>query len=285
MVCWPLFQSFEFNSGRSAWCWTGRRSLVGRQALAVFEGRTKKRGGTPGEKAAMIRALRPGFMVCLPIGGMLDRWAPTSSRSLAFGCVSLGYGSGRSGSGMVLDRTKEHGLMARSARGSSGFRGSRAGNLLKRRTKRKGRRTRGTEKAAMIRRPSPVFGGSVPLSVRRCPNGGHISPLVARKPANQTSRIHHSDQGLTYTGSGYRGWTQAAKPASPLPANRATMPTWKARTVAVEEVDRNRYGSFLEAQASLEHFIDAIYNQQRMHSSLEYMSPDQFESRPTKEAR
>lgn len=119
--------------------------------------------------------------------------------------------------------------------------------------------------------------------VRQC----LLKAIQTRKP--NLGWIHHSDQGSTYTASGYTklirdagGRSSFSAPAKPR--ENAHMESF-FRTLKLEEVDRNRYESFLEAQTSIERFIDTIYNQLRMHSSIEYMSPDQFESRITGEAR
>lgn len=104
--------------------------------------------------------------------------------------------------------------------------------------------------------------------------------LESRRPP--VGWIHHSDQGSTYLASGYsrlireRGGRQSlSAPASPR--DNAHMESF-FRTLKQEEVDRNRYESFLEAKNSLEHYIEQIYNQERIHSSLGFISPQQFES-------
>jgi putative transposase len=101
--------------------------------------------------------------------------------------------------------------------------------------------------------------------------------------------VHHSDQGSTYTASGYlrllRTYGGRCSHSAPgKPQDNAHMESF-FRTLKLEEVDRNRYESFLEAQTSIATFIDELYNQRRMHSALGYMSPDQFESRHAGEAR
>lgn len=121
------------------------------------------------------------------------------------------------------------------------------------------------------------------LLVRDC----LFKALQSRKP--NLGWIHHSDQGSTYTAAGYTklirdAGGKASFSAPGKPRDNAHMESF-FRTLKLEEVDRNQYETFLEAQTALERFIQTIYNQQRMHSSIEYMSPDQFESRKTGEAR
>lgn len=111
--------------------------------------------------------------------------------------------------------------------------------------------------------------------------------LESRRP--QIGWVHHSDRGSTYLAQGYSGLVRKtggrqslSAPASPL--ENAHMESF-FRTLKLEEVDRNRYESFLQAKASLETYIKEIYNQERIHSSLGYISPEQFESRFSGETR
>jgi transposase InsO family protein len=45
-----------------------------------------------------------------------------------------------------------------------------------------------------------------------------------------------------------------------------------------EEVDARRYRSFAELRQHLEEFLEQIYNPVRLHSALDYRSPDEFEA-------
>jgi integrase-like protein len=49
------------------------------------------------------------------------------------------------------------------------------------------------------------------------------------------------------------------------------------KTVKWEEVYLHQYQTFEEAQASLQTFLEDVYNAKRLHSSLEYVPPDEFE--------
>jgi len=105
--------------------------------------------------------------------------------------------------------------------------------------------------------------------------------LESRRP--QAGWIHHSDQGSAYTAEVYvkrirdaGGRLSLSKPGTPQENAYAES---FFRTLKLEEVDRNHYETFLEAEAALESYIDDIYNNRRMHSSLGYLSPDEFENR------
>ena len=49
------------------------------------------------------------------------------------------------------------------------------------------------------------------------------------------------------------------------------------KTLKAEEVYLSEYDNFFEAKSSIGRFIDNVYNQKRMRSSLGYKSPNQFE--------
>jgi transposase InsO family protein len=49
------------------------------------------------------------------------------------------------------------------------------------------------------------------------------------------------------------------------------------RTLKREEVNGQVYRDRAEAEASIETFIETVYNRQRLHSALAYMSPEHFE--------
>ena len=105
--------------------------------------------------------------------------------------------------------------------------------------------------------------------------------LDRRKPPQ--GWIHHSDQGSTYTAQGYvrrirdcGGRVSLSHPGRPR--DNAIAESF-FRTLKLEEVDRNRYETFLEADASIDNYMKAIYNQSRMHSALGYLSPEEFEAK------
>jgi transposase InsO family protein len=92
--------------------------------------------------------------------------------------------------------------------------------------------------------------------------------------------IHHSDRGSQYLCDDYvkavlaaGGQISCSDKASPQ--DNAFMESF-FKTLKVEEVWLEEYESFRQADASINRFI-GYYNADRMHSSLNYLSPEEFE--------
>jgi transposase InsO family protein len=104
--------------------------------------------------------------------------------------------------------------------------------------------------------------------------------LIQRRPA--PGLIHHSDRGLQYACREYvqrleeNGITiSMSRPGNPY--DNAWAESFM-KTLKVEEVDGQRYRDFGHAESSIGTFIEAVYNRQRLHSALEYLSPVEFET-------
>jgi putative transposase len=104
--------------------------------------------------------------------------------------------------------------------------------------------------------------------------------LTARQPA--PGLIHHSDQGVQYANAAYverltQTGIQISMAARGNPYENAKAESF-FKTLKVEEVYLNDYQTFQEARANLEHFIEDVYNCKRLHSSLGYRPPHEFET-------
>ena len=94
--------------------------------------------------------------------------------------------------------------------------------------------------------------------------------------------MHHSDQGVQYACEDYV--KVLAEHHITISMSRRGNPYDNAiaesfmKTVKVEEVYINDYSTFTDAFANIEHFIEVVYNQKRLHSSLGYRTPDEIEA-------
>jgi putative transposase len=93
--------------------------------------------------------------------------------------------------------------------------------------------------------------------------------------------IHHSDQGVQYAATLYVERLQKLGVKLSMAAIGEPRENGFAerlvRTIKEEEVDLSDYRDFVEARSQIGHFIDAVYNVKRIHSSLGYLTPQEFE--------
>jgi len=93
--------------------------------------------------------------------------------------------------------------------------------------------------------------------------------------------IHHSDQGVQYAAAPYVERLQKLGVKLSMAAIGEPRENGFAerlvRTIKEEEVDLSDYRDFAEARGQIGHFIDAVYNLKRIHSSLGYLTPQEFE--------
>jgi len=94
--------------------------------------------------------------------------------------------------------------------------------------------------------------------------------------------VHHSDRGVQYAAHGY---TQLLRENGiTISMSRKGNPWDNAacesfmKTLKHEEVNRTEYRNLADARARIGHFLESVYNERRMHSSLSYRSPNEFES-------
>ncbi len=104
--------------------------------------------------------------------------------------------------------------------------------------------------------------------------------LKARLP--EAGWIHHSDQGVQYACRDYVEHLEAADARISMAAKGCPRQNAQAesffRTLKLEEVYLQDYQTFREAEASIGHFLEAVYNQKRLHSALGYRPPCEFEA-------
>ena len=50
-------------------------------------------------------------------------------------------------------------------------------------------------------------------------------------------------------------------------------------TIKEEEIDLSEYRNFAEAYKQIEQFLEDVYMKKRIHSSLGYLTPDEYEKK------
>lgn len=104
--------------------------------------------------------------------------------------------------------------------------------------------------------------------------------VATRKP--QPGLIHPSDRGVQYASHASIEHLQDIDACISMSSRRNPYDNAKAelffKTLKHEEVYLKDYQTFADAQANLTIFIEQVYNQKRLHSSLGYRPPAEFEA-------
>jgi len=100
--------------------------------------------------------------------------------------------------------------------------------------------------------------------------------------AHPAPEIHHSDQGIQYAATTYTQVLQDAQVQISM-ADRGE--AWQngyaerlMRTIKEEEVDLSEYLDYHDAYHQIGRFLDDVYIHKRIHSSLGYLTPAEFEA-------
>ena len=100
--------------------------------------------------------------------------------------------------------------------------------------------------------------------------------VIKNKP-----NIHHSDQGVQYAAHAYIDLLKVhgirISMAAVGKAEENGYAERVIRTINEEEVDLSEYFSFSDAAQQIGHFIEVVYMRKRIHSSLGYLTPAEFE--------
>jgi putative transposase len=104
--------------------------------------------------------------------------------------------------------------------------------------------------------------------------------LRDRQPA--CGFVHHSDRGVQYASGDYVARLAGTGARISMSATGNPYDNAKAesffKTLKYEEVYLKEYRTFEEALMNLEAFIEDVYNTKRLHSSLGYLPPAEFEA-------
>ena len=105
--------------------------------------------------------------------------------------------------------------------------------------------------------------------------------LSERGESELSGLVHHSDRGVQYAATDYvdmltdNGITVSMSRKG-NPYDNAFAESFM-KTLKYEEVYLCEYESFSEARDNIGRFIEEIYNRKRLHSSIGYLPPDEFE--------
>ena len=106
--------------------------------------------------------------------------------------------------------------------------------------------------------------------------------MALRTRSIQPGLIHHSDQGVQYAATDYVAVLHEHKIEISMSRTGNPYDNAKAerfmRTLKYEEIYMNDYETLAEVRASIEHFIEAVYNRKRLHSAIGYRPPAEFEA-------
>ena len=106
--------------------------------------------------------------------------------------------------------------------------------------------------------------------------------LDARKPP-PGSLVHHSDRGVQYACGDYADMLRKHGIAPSMsrvgnPYDNAKAESFM-KTLKHEEVDAAGYRDIGEARTGIGTFIENVYNRHRLHSALDYLSPEEYEAK------
>ena len=125
----------------------------------------------------------------------------------------------------------------------------------------------------------------------RCIRGWHLArsldqsltvTALQRALAQHSPQIHHSDQGVQYAATVY---TQMLQDVQARISMAEVGEAWQngyaerlIKTIKEEEVDLSDYEDYTDALRQLGRFLDDVYMHKRIHSSLGYLTPAEFEA-------
>lgn len=103
--------------------------------------------------------------------------------------------------------------------------------------------------------------------------------LRQRQPA--LGLVHHSDRGVQYAAREYtdllkENGIRISMSRRGNPYDNAACESF-LKTLKYEEVYRTEYRDFADAYAGIGEFLERVYNEQRLHSTLGYVPPAEFE--------
>ena len=98
---------------------------------------------------------------------------------------------------------------------------------------------------------------------------------------NRKPDVHHSDRGVQYASGEYTSLLKESNIAISMSRKGNPYDNAKAesfmKTLKCEQVYLSEYDNLADANAQIGYFLEAVYNQKRLHSSLGYLPPAEYE--------
>ena len=106
-----------------------------------------------------------------------------------------------------------------------------------------------------------------------------------RRPAKNSGLVHHADHGTQYTSWAFGQRLRTAGLLASMGTVGDALDNAMAEsffaTLQIELLDRHKWETRAELAQAIFEYIEAFYNPQRRHSSLNYQSPIDYEARQT----
>lgn len=107
--------------------------------------------------------------------------------------------------------------------------------------------------------------------------------IALRGVANLAGCVHHSDQGVQYAAFAYVERLKEVRMLSSMGEKGNSYENAFAesliKTIKYEEVYMNEYETLGDVHRNIREFIEGVYNKKRLHSSIGYKPPIEFEEK------
>jgi transposase InsO family protein len=109
-----------------------------------------------------------------------------------------------------------------------------------------------------------------------------LDMALANRNVVRGGLVHHSDRGIQYACGDYiarllQAGVQPSMSRAGCPYDNAMAESFM-KTLKAEEADVQTYRNLAHVRTRIGHFFETVYNTERLHSALDYLSPVEFEA-------